>query len=150
MAFHGRAVEDRQHRPGGDRATGQVEQRFDVPGSDDRSVTGPPSLGRARVRHLFRRAGWQAPGAEAAIAIEVDDRLFQGRQPGPASGMEVEIAVEFDRRELTAWQRARYEAAVGVQGDVVDFDQSGAGAGGEQRRDDAAQPTPQALAAQTA
>ena len=83
----------------------------------------------AGVRHPLGRADGQPAGAEAAVAVEVDHRLFQRRRLAAAFGGDVEVALEVDRGELAARQRARLEAAVGAQDEAVDDDQ-GAFAGG--------------------
>ena len=81
----------------------------------------------------FRGAGRKSGDAEAAVAVEVDQRLAQRRGPAAAFGGDVEAAVEVDRGKLTAGERLRLEAAVGAEDDVFDFDQ-GTGRGPGQRR----------------
>jgi hypothetical protein len=137
------AVEDRQRHPRLDGGPEQGDRGGDVPGADDRPAAGPPCFRGALLGDRRRRAGGEAGGAEATVAVEVDQRLPQRRERRAPPGGDVDMALEVDRGEMPARQRLRLEATVGPQHDVVDFDQGlvarrggGPERGDRQRQDD--------------
>jgi hypothetical protein len=139
VTFERRAVEDRQRRARHHRAGGEGDPRFDLAGADDRPGAGLARVGGAGVGDPFGRADGQATGAEAAVAVEVEHGLFERRRLALIGGGYIEMALEVDRGELAPRQPLRLKAPVGVEDDAVGPDQGRFGAGGERRRQGAAQ-----------
>jgi hypothetical protein len=129
-----RSVEDRQLRSRRHWTLRPGDQGPYLSGADDRTTAGSPRLCRAHFVDRVRRAGRQAGDAEAAVAVEADQRLFQRRHRAAVSAGDVEPPVELDRGEAVPWQRLRLEAAVGAEDDVVNFDE-GAGGGAHHGRE---------------
>ncbi|MEX2106960.1 MAG: hypothetical protein WD810_08690 [Solirubrobacterales bacterium] len=137
--FQARAVEEGQWGARRDGAAGEGDQRVDPAAADDRPAAGLARFLGARLGDPFRRAGGEAVDAEPTVAVEVDDRLFQRNGRAAVFGGEVDVAPEFDRRKLGARQLSRPEAAVGVEDQVVDFNDGRGCPTREQRRQHAAE-----------
>ena len=59
---------------------GEVDQRFELAGADDRPLAELPGFGDARGGDPFRWAGRQPSDVEATVAVEVEDDLFERRR----------------------------------------------------------------------
>ena len=89
-------------------------------------------FGDARIRDPFRFADRQPGDVEAAVAVEVEDHLFERRWLASAGPRDVEVALEGDRGEAVLRQVQRLEVGVQLEPDFARFHhRRGAGPGGE-------------------
>jgi hypothetical protein len=108
-------------------------------------VAGSTSFDAAGIGHRLRRADGESAGAEPAVAIEVDHRLFQCGRLATAFGGYVNVPLKIDWGKPLPRQLLWVKATVCVQDQAIDPDQRRVGCARKQSPQRAAenQPSPQ-------